>query len=566
MQKPAIAAVGLVLLLTPTVYAQTVVNVVPIQPTPPVRTGTTVVDVMPLNLSQPASGQTVVDVELLGVARPTSSGQTVVTLSPTAIAEPSLATEKGVTVVPVSFQQAQAGAPLCPANLTNTLNRIVTRTAGVRWGVLVQTQGSTGNRFNLYAWNPRVQLSPASNNKLFTTAAALQQLGAQFRMRTIVTGNSSTPNLATLRIVGQGDPSLKTSHMTVLAQRLKQRGIQQIGFLIGDDTYFRGPAINPNWDADDTLAGYGAPVNSLMINQNGIGVTLFPQRVGQPLRVQWDDPSDAQDYRLNNRSITVSASQGESIDVYRDRNSRIVNIEGQLRVGSASEPAAAAINNPGNYMLQKFRNALAAAQIGVTQSTVVKSTLAPPGEVELAAIDSPTLPTLLNETNQESNNIYAEALLKTVGKALNPNNADATTAGVAAVKAVLSPLGVDASQYSMVDGSGLADNNRASAESFVQTLQAMANSPNATIYRNSLPVAGVSGTLKSRFRNTAAQGRVQAKTGTISGVVSLSGYAAPPNYSPLVFSILANSSSASAATMRNAMDEMVVTLMRLQRC
>ncbi len=471
-------------------------------------------------------------------------------------------------VVPISTpQQTQSsGAGVCPADLTNTLNQIVTRTAGVRWGVLVQTQGVSGNRRNLYAWNPRIQLSPASNNKIFTTAAALQRLGTSYKMRTVVTGNSTGSSLSTLRILGQGDPSLKTSHMTVLAQRLSQRGIRQAALLVGDDTYFRGAAINPNWDVDDTLAGYGAPVNSLMINQNGIGVTLFPQRVGQPLRVQWDDPSDAQDYRLNNRSVTVSTSQGESIDVYRDRNARVVNIEGQLRVGSASEPAAAAINNPGNYLVQKFRNALTAAGIMVNQATVVKNTPAPAGEVELAVLESPPLPILLNETNQESNNIYAEALLKTVGKVQTPNNLDATAAGVAGVKTILTPLGVDPSQYTMVDGSGLASNNRASAESLVQTLQAMTLIPDAAIFRASLPVAGVSGTLKSRFRNTIAQGLVQAKTGTISGVVSLSGYAAPPGYSPVVFSILTNFSGVSASTVRSAVDEMVLVLMRLRQC
>lgn len=520
------------------------VNVVPLSPAPSTTLNQTIVDVQPASRPQPAPS---------GQVRGNQSA--------------SVDPQTGVVIVPVSFQQAQAtGAALCPAALPSALNRLVTRSPGIRWGVLVQTQGPAGNRFNLYAWNPRMQLAPASNNKLFTTAATLQQLGPQFRMRTVVTGNAANPTLATLRLIGQGDPSLTTAHMGVLAQRLKERGIQRVDLLIGDDTYFRGAAVNPNWDADDTLAGYGAPVNGLMINQNGIGVTLLPQRVGQPLRVQWDDPSDAQDYRLNNQSVTVAAGQGESVDVYRDRNSRTVNIKGQLRVGSASEPAAAAINNPGNYMLQKFRNALTASQIAVVQSTLVRSTPSPPGEIELASIESPTLPTLLNETNQESNNIYAEALLKTLGKVQNPNNTDATIAGVTAVKSILSPLGVDPNQYSMMDGSGLADNNRATAEAFVQTLQAMANSPEATIYRNSLPVAGVNGTLKSRFRNTPAQGRVQAKTGTISGVVALSGYATPPNYSPLAFSILANSTSASASTMRSAMNEMVVTLMRLRRC
>lgn len=570
MSNVAIAALGLIVLTAPTVFAQTVVNtvvnVVPASNFQQVRPGTTVVNVVPVNALSSPPGQTVIR-SIPANTTPNAANVTVVNVAPGTASQPVSSGAAIVNIVPASTTiQAQATTGgICPADLTNTLNRIVTRTPGVRWGVLVQTQGAIGSRFNVYAWNPRVQLAPASNNKIFTTAAVLQKLGPQFRLRTIVTGNSTAPNLAVMRITGQGDPSLTTAHMGVLARRLQQRGIRQVNLLIGDDTYFRGAALNPNWDPDDTLTGYGAPVNSLMINQNAIGVTLFPQRVGQSLRVQWDDPSDAQDYRLNNQAVTVAASQGESIDVYRDRNSRTVNIEGQLRAGSASEQDAAAINNPGNYMVQKFRNALAAAGITVTQSTLVRSSAAPPGEPELASVESSPLATLLNETNQESNNMYAEALLKTVGKAQNPNNTDATAAGIAAVKAILSPLGVDASQYNMVDGSGLASNNRATAEAFVQTLQAVGVSPNASVYRSSLPVAGVSGTLQSRFRNTAAQGRVQAKTGTISGVVSLSGYAAPPNYSPLVFSVVTNS-SVSAATVRSAVDELVVTLMRLRRC
>lgn len=475
---------------------------------------------------------------------------------------PSVAAQSSA---PTSIAQS-GGASLCPADLTRTINPIVTRIPGVRWGVSVQTIAAPGARRGLYVWNPRVLYIPASNNKVFTTAAALERLGAQYRLRTIVTGNSTTANLSTLRIMGQGDPSLRTVHLMTLAQRLRQRGIRQIALLVGDDTYFRGAAVNPNWDIDDTLAGYGAPVNSLMLNQNAIGLTVFPQRVGQALRIQWDDPSDAQDWRLSNQTVTVSASEGESIDAYRDRTQRLVYVEGQLRAGSAPEPVAASISNPGNYLVQKFRNALTAEKITVTQSTVVKNTPAPAGEVELTALESPALSVLLNETNQESNNIYAEALLKTLGRVQNAANPDATASGIATVKTVLAPLGVDSAQYSMVDGSGLADRNRASAEAFVQTLQAMAASPDATVFRNSLPVGGVSGTLKSRFRNTAAQGRVQAKTGTISGVVSLSGYLTPPNYPPVAFSILTNYSSASTTAVRSAVDEIVLVLTRLRSC
>jgi D-alanyl-D-alanine carboxypeptidase/D-alanyl-D-alanine-endopeptidase (penicillin-binding protein 4) len=455
---------------------------------------------------------------------------------------------------------------VCASQLPIDINRIISRLPTVRWGVQVQTLSPPTTRRTLYARNATTLLAPASNNKLFTTAAALQKLGATYRIRTSVTGNTPTSSLATLRIIGRGDPSLSTLHLNLLAQRLSQRGISQVALLVGDDTYFRGAATNPNWDADDTLQGYGAPVNSLMLNQNGIGLTLFPRNVGQSLRVQWDDPTDIPDWRLNNQSVTVSASQGESIDVARDRTQPVINIEGQLRVGSASEPVATSISNPGNYLLQKFRNALTQANIKVMQATVVKATPVPAEEIELVSLDSPTLANLLKETNQESNNTYAEVLLKTVGRVQNPGNLDATASGITAIKPILFAVGVPPMQYVMVDGSGLASKNRASAEAFTKTLQGMAQSPNAQVFRASLAVAGVSGTLKNRFRGTVAQGRLQAKTGTISGVTSLSGYLTPLNYPPIALSILTNYSNASTDTVQSAIDEIVVLTTRLRSC
>ena len=461
--------------------------------------------------------------------------------------------------------QPFVASSVCASQLPIDINRVISRLPNVRWGVQVQTLSPTTTRKTLYARNATTLLAPASNNKLFTSAAALQKLGGTYRIRTSVTGNSTNSTLTTLRIIGRGDPSLKTSHLNLLAQRLSQRGIRQVTLLVGDDTYFRGAATNPNWDLDDTLQGFGAPVNSLMLNQNGIGLTLFPQSVGRSLRVQWDDPTDIPDWRLNNQSVTVSAGQGESIDVARDRTQPIINIEGQLRAGSASEPVATSISNPGNYLLQKFRTALTQAKITVTQATVVKGTPASAGEVELVSLDSPTLADLLKETNQESNNIYAEVLLKTVG-IQTPNNLDATASGITAVKPILFAIGVPPTQYAMVDGSGLASKNRASAEAFTKTLQGMAQSPNAQVFRASLPVAGVSGTLKNRFRGTAAQGRLQAKTGTISGVTSLSGYLTPLNYPPIAFSILTNYSNTSTDTVRSAIDEIVLLMTRLRSC
>ncbi len=472
-------------------------------------------------------------------------------------------TSSGSAKAPVKqpIKVAQATGTLCPAQLAAPVNRALDRVSGTRWSVLVQTQGAA--RQTLFARNPNALLIPASNNKIFTTAAALKKLGAQYRIRTAVYGSGSSPNLATLRIVGHGDPSLTTAQLGTIAQQLSQRGIRQVTQLIGDDTYFRGALTNPFWDAEDAGQAYAAPINGLILNQNIIGLTAVPRQVGQSLQVKWDDSTDANDWRLNNQGVTVSASGGEFLDA--DRIGSTIRVTGQLRAGSASELIGVAIPNPGNYLVKKFRDILTSNRIGVTNSTLVKFTPARADEVELAAVESPPLSSLLFETNQESNNTYAEVLLKTLGQKQNPMSQNTTESGTIAIKSILSDLGVKADRYLMVDGSGLADRNRASAQAFVETLQAMTQISEADVFRRSLAVSGVSGTLKNRFRNTPAQGIVAAKTGTITGVVALSGYVNPPNHPPLVFSVIANS-GASAGTMRSSVDDLVLLLTRLRSC
>ena len=151
-----------------------------------------------------------------------------------------------------------------------------------------------------------------------------------------------------------------------------------------------------------------------------------------------------------------------------------------------------------------------------------------------------------------------------VGNTSVPNSTDEM--GLRAVKAALTELGVEPGGYVLADGSGLSRHNLVSPEAIAQTLRAMAQSPLASVYRSSLPVAGVSGTLRNRFRDSGAKGIVSAKTGTMSGVVALSGYLDAPNYKPLVFSIMVNQSDQPAATLRQAIDEIVLLLTRLHSC
>lgn len=468
----------------------------------------------------------------------------------------------------LQLSQASPTPNLCPAQLNGAIHSIVNRGQfrRSRWGILVQTLSNQGKSTTLYDRDAQQYFTPASNTKLLTTAAALTQLKSQYRIRTSIYQVAAANNQTILRVVGRGDPSLTPKELRSLAQQLSQKGIKKIDRLIADDSYFGGAIVNPNWEWGDLQAGYGATVNSLIVNQNAIGLTLFPQTLGQPLRVQWDDPVEAAGWRVVNTSRTVDTQAPEFLEVGRDLSQPIVQVKGQLRVGAASEAVAVAVVDPAQHFLQHLRRAFIAQQITVGQ-TLLTTTTNSMLEPEIAFVQSPPLATLLAETNQESNNLYAEALVRSLGKIPPTNPATPTLeAGLANLKTTLSRLGVDASGYSLVDGSGLSRLNLISPAALVQTLQAMAIAPDAKVYRASLAVGGESGTLRSRFRNTPAQGNLQAKTGTLTGAIALSGYVNAPKYQPLVFSILVNQSTEPTSSLRSAIDEIVVLLTQLRAC
>lgn len=169
------------------------------------------------------------------------------------------------------------------------------------------------------------------------------------------------------------------------------------------------------------------------------------------------------------------------------------------------------------------------------------------------AISSRTLRDWIAVTNLRSNNYYADTLLKFLG-------------GPWAAKQALTQLGVNPNGYRLADGSGLSRQNQATPRALVETLRVMSYAEDKEVFFASLPVAGVSGTLSSRLRQTPAQGQVFAKTGTLRGVKALSGYMNNPQYGMLVFSILVNQPSQSTAALANAIDQVVLGIDTANNC
>ncbi|MFH7029965.1 MAG: D-alanyl-D-alanine carboxypeptidase/D-alanyl-D-alanine-endopeptidase [Heteroscytonema crispum UTEX LB 1556] len=462
------------------------------------------------------------------------------------------------TQIPIPVAPTSTPKPICPAQLGANIHAVVNRTlfSRARWGILVQPLGSNQT---LYNKDGQKYFTPASNTKLLTTAAALQQLGANFRIRTSVYQDSA----GVLRVVGRGDPSFSDTQLQALAKQLKAKGINQINQLIADDSYFQGDIVHPSWQWEDLYSDYGAPVSSLNLNQNVFGIRIAPQAVGKPIQVSWTDGNEARLWQLANQSVTVGENQDNTLNITRDLSGRILRVQGQLPSNAEPFLVSIPVVDPNYYFLRRFRSALAAQRIILGQTSVGTAK----NQQELAAVQSPELSELLMETNQNSNNLYAESLLRAIAfKQPRKPNQFTVDAGLEVLKTTLTQLGVDPMGYVLVDGSGLSRRNLISPLALVQTLQGMAKSPAASVFRVSLPVAGKSGTLKNRFRNTPAEGIVQAKTGTMTGVVALSGYVNAPKYQPMVFSIIVNQTEQSATVVRQAMDEIVVTLAQLQRC
>lgn len=478
----------------------------------------------------------------------------------------------GLLLAQATFQSPTSEAQtvgLCPGQLDESIDTILQRPEfrRTRWGILVQTEE---DQQTLYAQNAEQYFIPASNAKLLTTAAVLEHWGDQFRIRTSVYQLNSQTGEVVLRVAGRGDPSLNDEDLRMLAQQIRDRGIAEVSLLIGDDSYFQGDAINPTWEWQDIQAGYGAPTNSLILNQNAIGFTLLPQAFGQPLQVVWDDPIEHNQWQINNRSLTVDRNTSEFVSVGRDLNQRVLYVQGQLREGSAPEPASVSIPEPDQYFMQRFLLALAAEDIRVQQTLITSSPVSELGN-EIAAVESPPLAELLSETNRESNNLYAEALLRSLSRtqlatAESSLDESSLSTSLDALTTILTQLGVAPDGYALADGSGLSRHNRISPEAIVQTLQGMTRSRNAEAYRNSLPVAGVSGTLKNRFRDTPVESNLQAKTGSLADTIALSGYLKPSNYSALTISIVVNQFNQPLGQVQRGMDEIVEHLAQLRTC
>lgn len=457
------------------------------------------------------------------------------------------------TIVSGSTTSAPSRGAL--AQLAARLNGVLDESRWSRstFGVLV-VDGETGD--TVFARGDDQPLAPASNMKVLTTAAALHYLGPDFRWSTWVTTEAPIVDgvvQGDLVLYGTGDPSLAPSArgeagaLDRLADSLAARGIREVrGRVLGDASYFGGDPRRGEWDPRDLNDWFAAASTALGYNENVVQLRVEATVAGQPPVIHFDPPVSG--VEIDNQARTVAGRPSSRLHVLRDHPDEPIQIVGEIAASARDVYRTMTVQDPNGFAAHAFTGALERAGIRVagepgivldpSQSSLSASRIfTADSHRVLATHRSEPLTRALERVNQESHNLYADLVLKTLGRAVVGDGS--FEGGARAVRLYLrDEVGIDPAELVMLDGSGLAADNRTTPGVLVSTLRHALASPLGSIYFETLPEAGTSH--MRRMTRTAAARNLRAKTGTIEGVSALSGIVRSADDRPLLFSIVGN--------------------------
>ncbi len=415
----------------------------------------------------------------------------------------------------------------------------------------------------LFATNAQRLLKPASNNKLFTGALALDLFGPDFRIRTDFYAGKPPTRRGTLRgdlvVFGRGDPSFAarfhggdyTQSLQPLVAALRQAGVRRVtGDLVGDERFFRGPPYGSSWTWDDLQYYYGAEVSALSAEDNTLDLEFKPgPSPGLPCTIVVRPATDH--VHFDNRTVTVTNGGPRRIDLYRAPGSDLVRVTGQLPVGDRGWTDAVAVSDPAGLFLRLLHAELRRHGIKVSGRLRTvdwrerhRHPADADGWVKVAEVLSPPMSELVARMMKPSQNLYAQLLFLQAGErqrgaAPNPEGASEDL-GLIALRGFLAKAGIPADEVLIEEGSGLSRGALVTPRAVVSLLRHMDDHPQSVPFRESLPVAGLDGTLRQRMKDTVAAGLLRAKTGTLRYVNTLSGYTTTRAGERLAFSILLN--------------------------
>lgn len=404
------------------------------------------------------------------------------------------------------------------------------------------------------------RLRPASNMKLLTAAAALETLGEQYRFTTevltdgVVKGNVLHGNLY---LKGKGDPTLLKVDFDHFADVLKQKGIHQIrGQLIGDDTWYDQVRLAMDVPWSDESYYYGSQVSALTISPDQdydtgtVIVEVTPATKSEkPANVKVTPNTDY--VKIINKTKTVAKDGQKKITIEREHSSNTVIVEGTIPQGGSGEREWIAVENPTNYAVNLFKQALFEKDITFIGGGKIKQGKTPNNSSLLAEKKSMPLKQILIPFMKLSNNGHAEMLAKEMGRVVH--NEGSWDKGLDVIHTTMTKFGVNSNTLLLRDASGISHVTMVPAKEISKLLFVAQSKSWYPSFVASLPVAGdadrfVGGALRNRLKEANLKGNVKAKTGSITGVSSLAGYMTTKSGEPIIFTIIINNFIASNVT------------------
>jgi D-alanyl-D-alanine carboxypeptidase/D-alanyl-D-alanine-endopeptidase (penicillin-binding protein 4) len=453
----------------------------------------------------------------------------------------------------------------------------------VTWGICVV---KVENDSTIAEYNSEISMIPASTMKVITTAPALSILGKEYRFKTQIQYTGTIDKSGTLHgniyILGGGDPTLgayRFDSTTTVDFIMKQWtdailkvGINKIeGRIIGDASIFEDDLIAPNWLYADIGNYYGAGACGLDICENAYTATFEPSEIeGDSAKIIKIDP-EVPDMEIINK-VTIantSSKEGAGVWIMGTQYSNIRIMEGKIPkskksdyevYGSQPDPSYTC-----TYLLDKALK-LACVEISNTPTTIrilkikkdISDTL--PRKTIFTTL-SPTLEEIVYQTNLRSLNVYAEHLLKMMGRIVN--NEGGTYAGIKAVRNFWSSRGVDLGGFLMEDGSGLSPMNNVTPRHLTEMLRVFTKDSTYNSFYNSLPIGGKTGSLSNILKGSAADNNLRAKSGYMFGVRSFAGYVKNKKKEQLAFSIIINNYECKASEIKKKLEKLMIKIAEL---
>ncbi len=409
----------------------------------------------------------------------------------------------------------------------------------------------------IFQQNEKKLFRPASNQKLLTTAASLVFLGTDYKFQTSMYHTGEVIDSVCsgdVYYVGGFDPEFSSANLDSLSRELKKFGIKKInGNLYADVSSIDSLFWGEGWMWNDDPATYIPYLSPLTINKNTIKVYYEPGQVGTPAKIKLFPQTSF--FKIENGSTTIDSGKPNFIidrDWIKRRNTIFVG--GTILQTARKDSAEFNVFDPAFYFLTLAKESLERNGISLVGKI---DTLKLAQNATKAFTFERDIKPVVTYTNKVSDNLNAELLFRALAKKASASKATSQN-GKKLVDSLIVLSGASPKVYRVTDGSGLSYYNLTTAELLSKVLVYMYGQDKTTFdaFFNSLPIGGVDGTLSNRYKGSPAKGKVFAKTGTISGVASLSGYIRTKKENWLAFSILIQNYVGSSTEARKIQDKL----------